>query len=114
MADIRFAQAAGAYGSALKAAENILAKVQAAGVPTGLEETSATESPFMNMVGKALESAAATGYKSEEVSTRALMGKADVADVVTAITNAENALNTVVAVRDRMITAYQDIIKMPI
>jgi flagellar hook-basal body complex protein FliE len=35
-------------------------------------------------------------------------------DVVTAVADAETALNTVVAIRDRVINAYQDIIKMPV
>ena len=35
-------------------------------------------------------------------------------DVVTAVTNAEVALETAVAVRDRVIAAYQEIIRMPI
>jgi flagellar hook-basal body complex protein FliE len=37
-----------------------------------------------------------------------------VTDVVTAVTNAEVALDTVVAVRDRVISAYQEIMRMPI
>lgn len=116
MADIRFAQASGAYGAALKAAENILSKVQAAGVnPGGAQDVAGAKgSSFMDMVGGAMQAAANSGYKSEEVATRALQGKADIADVVTAVSNAETALNTVVAVRDRVINAYQDIIKMPI
>lgn len=115
MSDIRFTQATGAYGAALKAAENILSKVQASGVSTGVESSAATRgSSFMDMVGGALESAAGMGYKSESVATKALQGKADIADVVTAVSNAETALSTVVAVRDRVINAYQDIIKMPI
>jgi flagellar hook-basal body complex protein FliE len=116
MADIRFTQATGAYGAALKAAENILSKVSAAGVNPGGSSpvASAGNNPFLDMVGGALQSAAQSGYKSEEVATKALMGKADITDVVTAVSNAETALNTVVAVRDRVINAYQDIIKMPI
>ena len=50
----------------------------------------------------------------EETSMKGLAGAADVADVVTAVTNAEVALQTVMAVRDRVIQAYQDIIRMPI
>lgn len=114
MSDVRFAQANNAYGAALKAAENILSKVQAAGVNTGSDVAAAKGNSFMDMVGDALQRTAQVGYKSEEVATRALMGKADIADVVTAVSNAETTLNTVVAVRDRVINAYQDIIKMPI
>lgn len=115
MNDIRFAQASGAYQSALKAAENILSKVQASGVNTGTSQVAATDSGgFLGLVDQALQSAAASNYNSERVATQALMGKADIADVVTAVTQAETALSTVVAVRDKVINAYQDIIKMPI
>jgi len=34
--------------------------------------------------------------------------------VVTAVTNAEVTLQTVVAVRDKVISAYQDILRMPV
>lgn len=51
--------------------------------------------------------------KSEKTSLQAVTGKADLAAVTEAITNAQMALQTVVAVRDRVIAAYQDILKMP-
>jgi len=52
--------------------------------------------------------------QSERVGIEALNGEADLVDVVTTVQNAEMVLETVVAVRDRVIAAYQDIIKMPI
>ena len=42
-----------------------------------------------------------------------LTGKVDLADLVTAVSNAELSLNTVIAIRDKVIGAYQDIIRMP-
>ena len=51
--------------------------------------------------------------KSETSSLQAVTGKADLAAVTEAVTNAQVALQTVVAVRDRVIAAYQDIMKMP-
>lgn len=104
--------AAAAYRDASRIAERILRETQ---VPSNAPEAqSSSKASFMGLVGEALQGAAASGYNSEAVATRALAGKADVADVVTAVGNAEMALNTVVAVRDRVISAYQDIIKMPI
>lgn len=50
----------------------------------------------------------------EKMSAQAITGKADITDVVQAVTAAEISLQTVVAVRDRMIAAYQDIMRMPI
>ncbi len=51
---------------------------------------------------------------SEEMSAKAVTGEADIVDVVQAVGNAELTLQTVVAVRDRMISAYQEIMRMPI
>lgn len=110
MNDIRFSAAANAYQNALKVADRIL---QQTTIPTSAPTQPTGMASFGDLVGGALKSAAASGYNSEAVSTRALAGKADVTDVVTAVANAEMALNTVVAVRDRVISAYQDIIKMP-
>lgn len=50
----------------------------------------------------------------EKMSSQAVTGKAELTDVVQAITSAELTLQTVVAVRDRMISAYQEIMRMPI
>lgn len=44
----------------------------------------------------------------------ALTKETSLVDIVTAVTNAEVALETAVAVRDRVIAAYQEIIRMPI
>jgi flagellar hook-basal body complex protein FliE len=41
-------------------------------------------------------------------------GKGDMVDVVTAISETELAMNTMVAVRDRVISAYEEIMRMPI
>jgi flagellar hook-basal body complex protein FliE len=40
--------------------------------------------------------------------------KADVIDVVTAVAETEVAVDALVAVRDRVIRSYEDILKMPI
>ena len=113
MADVRFAQAAGAYQDALRAAERILERANAISGNASAPQA-AQGSSFLDMIGESLQSAASAGYKSETMAMQAIAGKADLADVVTAVTQAETALNTVVAIRDRVITAYQDIIRMPI
>ena len=45
---------------------------------------------------------------------KAVKGTADIQEVVMAVSNAEVALQTVVAVRDKVVSAYQDILQMPI
>lgn len=50
----------------------------------------------------------------ESMAAKAVAGEADLTDVVQAVNNAEITLQTVVSVRDRMISAYQEIMRMPI
>lgn len=111
VANVQVSQAMNAYNRALNVADRILKETNITQVAPQKETTQAS---FGDLIGNALKSAAASGYNSEAMSTKALAGKADITDVVTAVSNAEMALNTVVVVRDRVISAYQDIIKMPI
>ena len=55
-----------------------------------------------------------TLHSGEKASANAVLGTANLTDVVEAVTAAELTLQTVVAVRDRMLTAYQEIMRMPI
>jgi flagellar hook-basal body complex protein FliE len=48
------------------------------------------------------------------MSADAMVGKADLQQVVEAVTAAELGLSTVTAVRDRVVAAYQEIMRMPI
>lgn len=69
---------------------------------------------FGQLVQNAANSTIETLGKAEKQSMQAVTGGADLAAVTQAVTDAQVALQTVVAVRDRVIAAYQDIIKMPI
>lgn len=55
-----------------------------------------------------------TMRSSEQLSAQAVTGEANITEVVQAVTDAEITLQTVVAVRDRMVSAYQEIMRMPI
>ena len=52
--------------------------------------------------------------QGEKTSAQAVLGQADLTEVVQAVTNAEITLQTVVAVRDRLVGAFQEIMRMPI
>ena len=69
---------------------------------------------FSDFLKAKAEESVDTLRKSEEMSAKAVTGDADITDVVQAVTSAEITLQTVVAVRDRMISAYQEIMRMPI
>ena len=69
---------------------------------------------FIEMVKGVTENAIESNRQAEEISKQVLTGKAELADVVTAIAHAESTLQTVVTVRDKVISAYQEILRMPI
>lgn len=69
---------------------------------------------FATVLRDSVQGAVAVNRHAEEQSMMAVAGKADLAEVVTAVANAELTLQTVVSIRDRMVQAYQDIIRMPI
>lgn len=83
--------------------------------PFGLEEAKAgPNASFGEMLGNMFDTAVEASRKSEAVSAQSIQGKADLIDVVTAVNNAEMAVETLVAVRDRVVSAYQEILRMPI
>jgi len=73
-----------------------------------------SESSFASMLKDAIGAVNEMGRKSDAQTRAAASGKADMVNVVTAVSETEVAIDAVVAVRDRVIEAYQDIMKMPI
>jgi flagellar hook-basal body complex protein FliE len=69
---------------------------------------------FADILKSAAGDALGALKSGEAESLKAITGKADLTAVTQAVGNAEVALQAVVAVRDRVIQAYQDISKMPI
>lgn len=80
---------------------------------SGAAPSTAEGQSFGKMVQQAATGVVDALNKSETASLQAVTGKADLAAVTEAVTNAQMALQTAVALRDRVIAAYQDIIKMP-
>lgn len=68
---------------------------------------------FGDMVKSAIEDTTSLNKQSENMTIQGIQGKADIQDVVLAVSNAETALQTVVAVRDTAIKAYNTIMQMP-
>jgi flagellar hook-basal body complex protein FliE len=69
---------------------------------------------FGQMLTRAIAETVATAKEADRAAAAAVAGKANVTEVVTAIARAELALQTTVAIRDRVIQAYQDVMRMPI
>ncbi|MCB9978972.1 MAG: flagellar hook-basal body complex protein FliE [Rhodospirillales bacterium] len=69
---------------------------------------------FKDFLSNSVQDATQTLRAGERASAQAVTGKAELADVVQAVSSAEITLQTIVAIRDRLIGAYQDIMRMPI
>jgi flagellar hook-basal body complex protein FliE len=69
---------------------------------------------FADLVKTAIAEAARIGKTAESASIAAVNDRADLNKVVTAVAEAELALQTVVTIRDRVIEAYREIMRMPI
>jgi len=94
-----------AYTNALKHATG----KEGMGAPTSNDGVT-----FGDLVKQSLSSAADAQHTSEKVSGAAIAGQADMTQVLQAVTDAEMTLNTVLAVRDRVIQAYQEIMRTPV
>ena len=66
------------------------------------------------MVRQAVGEVAQQGREAEAKQLAYTRGKADVLDVVTAVAETQTAFETMVSVRDKVIAAYEEIMKMPI
>lgn len=98
--------AAGAYAAVAKLTAAPLGQVAGADPKSG--------GSFASVLREAIGAVEAMGKKSDTQATAAANGKADMVNVVTAVSETEVAIDAVVAVRDKIIAAYEDIMKMPI
>ncbi|MES1990648.1 MAG: flagellar hook-basal body complex protein FliE [Pseudomonadota bacterium] len=86
-----------------------------AGAPQVGAAKEAAGGNFGDFLKNAINDTVNTGKASEQQMAVSTAGKeGSLVDVVTAVAEAEATLQTVVAVRDKVIAAYQDIIRMPI
>ena len=81
----------------------------AAGV-AGAADASSFGALLKDALGQVIEA----GHRSDAQTRAMVAGKADMVDVVTAVSETEAAVETMVAVRNKVIEAYQSIMSMPI
>ncbi len=103
---IPFSAATAAYGNAAQLTQG------GAGI-TGPQATDGG-ADFGKILAESVQSVVDTGNRADQVSMDMLNGKANVVDMVTAIAETELAVESMVTVRDRVISAYQEIMRMPI
>lgn len=105
-----FNAAAAAYGNASRL-------IQQAAKPTAdltaLAPTAGGQN-FADMLASQVQGVVAAGRSSDAMAMDMVNGKANVVDMVTALSESEMAIESMVTVRDRVISAYEEIMRMPI
>jgi flagellar hook-basal body complex protein FliE len=101
--------AANAYASLARLTEGMsgLGKSAGAGASAGGPD-------FGAVLKEALGSVVEAGKKSDAQSQALAAGKSNMVDVVTAVAETEVAVDALVSVRDKVIQAYEEIMRMPI
>jgi flagellar hook-basal body complex protein FliE len=85
------------------------------GLPIENEATGAASGASFAQVLQGAVTDAVTSSRTAEAQIQAQQtGRADLVNVVTAVASAQASLETVMAIRDQVIAAYQEILKMPI
>ena len=98
--------AAGAYASLQRLANPSAELGRAVGETNGPS--------FGELLKSAVGGVLEAGRRSDTQTHAMANGRANIVDVVTAVAETEVAVEAMVAVRDRMITAYEEIMRMPI
>jgi flagellar hook-basal body complex protein FliE len=101
------ASAAGAYATLGRLGADPASLGQAAD-PTGGGPN------FSSILKDVVHAVSEAGAKADVQTQSVAMGKANMIDVVTAVAESETAIATLVSVRDKVISAYEEILKMPI
>jgi flagellar hook-basal body complex protein FliE len=93
-------------GQVLDAYKSTLKNIENGDGPQGVSSTS-----FGDILGGVMGNAVDSMKNAEKVSMAAVSGKAGINEIVSAVSSAEVALQTVVAIRDKFVNAYQELMR---
>jgi len=93
------------------------ARVQSGNLAGSLGAASGTGTAgagFGDALSRAMQGVVESGHQADAQSMQAIAGGGNLTEVVTAVSRAELALQSAVTIRDRVVQAYQDVMRMPI
>jgi len=99
---------------ALRAAQAYAQVAKTASAAPGENIADIAKPNFGEMVQSVIADTASTLKAGEAAAGQVASGEGNLVDVVTAISAAEVSLETALAIRNRVIEAYQEIMRMPI
>src|SRR4051812_24504804 len=100
--------------AATKAYANVQKALTAVDPGAGGGQGLAPGGGFGDILKSAMSDAMKSSKNAEVQMGNQAQGEAQLIDVVTAVSSAEQSLSTVMAIRDQVIGAYQEIMRMPI
>ena len=103
-----------AIPAAAAAAYRAAAQNRRAAAAAGIAPAALPGGSFSDFLSGAVKDSIGTIRQGEQAATQQVQGKANIVDVVNQVNAAELTLDTVVAVRDKVVAAYQSIMNMPI
>lgn len=98
--------------NAISAYQNAGAK--GAGGQKGLVKADEEMETFSDVLGTFVGDAVESVKKGEEMAAKGAVGKADMQDVILAVSEAEVMMTAMTTIRDKVITAYQEVIRTAI
>ena len=99
---------------AATAAYQAMSKIGSAATGAAGSSAAAPATNFGDFLSGAIKDAVGNMKTGEQMAAQQATGKGDMINVVNAVNQAEMSLDTVVAVRDKVIQAYQSVMQMPI
>ena len=109
MATTPFNAATAAYGNASRLITQVAKPTTDLSAATGDKGGN-----FAQMLAQQVQGVMDAGKASDQMAIDMVNGKANVVDMVTALSQTELAIESMVTVRDRVISAYEEIMRMPI
>jgi flagellar hook-basal body complex protein FliE len=106
------AAAANAYASLARMGSVTASIANGAGLGLGTPQGSGPD--FSAVLKNVIDGVSEAAHKSDLQAQAVANGKASMVDVVSAVAETETAVQTMVSVRDKVIAAYEDILKMQI
>ncbi len=103
-----------AIPAAAAAAYRAAAQIAATPGTPGITPANVPGNNFSDFLSGAIKDSINTMRQGEHAASQQVQGKANLVDVVQSVNAAEITLDTVVAVRDKVVAAYQSIMNMPI
>ncbi len=85
-----------------------------ANIGAGLGNSDGTSTNFTSVLKDVMDAVTASAQKSDVQAQTVAAGKANMVDVVTAVAETETTFQTMISVRDKVIAAYEEVLRMQI